>query len=387
MPHTVTRPKPTFGWLAAVDVAVAFLILAAWSWVIAHADAPASWTNYGLAAVSTLPVALRRRWPLPTFVVGAAGVLSALLLGPVPGTTGVAVAFTLYTVVTVSGSRVVVTVSTVALGLALLAYVRTPDTNVQSLTLDLLFLAVVLVAGRGALARQENVRLLQERASRLEQDRVAHAGRAVAAERATIARELHDVVGHAMSQISVQAGMGRMLGSQEPARATSSLAAIEQLSREALQEMRRLTSALRLRESEETDNLDPIHTLEDVDLLVASVAAAGLRVSVERHGHVRSLPTSVELAAYRIVQESLTNIIRHVGPTTARIFLDFAAHDLAVLVENDGGARDDPRIDGSSGFGLLGMHERARALGGRFEAGPQGCGFAVRAHLPIEVHS
>lgn len=387
MPRTVPIARPNPGWLIAVDVAVAILILAAWSWVIAHADEPTPWTDYVLAAGSTLPVALRRLWPLPTFVVGAVGVLCALMLGPVPGTTGVAVAFILYSVVTGAGPRVVAMVSTAAVALAMLAFARTPGTNVQSLTLDLLFVAVVLVAGRGALARQENVMLLQEQASRLERDRAAHAERAVAAERATIARELHDVVGHAMSQISVQAGMGRMLGSHEPARAVTSLAAIEHLSRETLGEMRRLTSALRLQEPGEPGSLDPVHSLEDVDVLVASVAAAGLQVTVERGGHLRPLPSSVELAAYRIVQESLTNIIRHVGPTTARISLDFAAHDLAIMVENDAGAGTDSHTGDGTGFGLLGMHERARALGGRFEAGPHGGGFAVRATLPIEKRS
>ncbi len=360
--------------LVAIDVAVALLLFLVWAWEIAHAG-HASWLDHALAAASTLPVALRRRWPLPTFAVGALGVLGALLAGPVPGTTAAALAFILYTVVAAEPTRTVVAVTGVALGLVLLSYARTEVSDAQSLTLDLLYLVVVLVAGRGARARRENVRLLEERALRLERERETHAERAVAEERASIARELHDVVGHAMSQISVQAGMGRLLGPVEPDRAVASLAAIETLSRDALGEMRRLTSALRL----EDDGLAPTRRLSDLDQLLQTVAGSGVEASLDLTGTVRLLAPSVELAAYRIVQESLTNVATHVGPTTARVRLDYGEHELAVRVEDDGGAiRSAP----GTGFGLLGMEERARALGGRFEAGPCGRGFAVSARLP-----
>jgi signal transduction histidine kinase len=371
----VLTARPASVRLVVVDAVVAAVIFLAWTWVIAHSDESTAWSDYALAAASTLPAALRRLWPLPAFAVGALGVLGALLVGPVPGTTAVALAFILYTVVAGEPPRTVVAVTGVAIGLVLLAFARTPGTNAQSLTLDLLFLAVVLVAGRGALARRENVRLLEERAHRLERDREAHAERAVAEERAAIARELHDVVGHAMSQISVQAGMGRLLGPGEPEKAVSSLAAIETVSREALGEMRRLTSALRLPD----DELEPARRLSDLDALVATMASSGVTVTLDRLGSVRPLSAGVELAAYRIVQESLTNVATHAGPTAARVRLEYAEDELVVSVDDDGGTA---AAEAGTGFGLLGMAERAKALGGRFEAGPRGRGFAVTARLP-----
>ena len=202
---------------------------------------------------------------------------------------------------------------------------------------------------------------------------------AVRAERTRIARELHDVVAHCVSTIVVQAEAGQALIERDPPRATESFVAIQDTGRQALVELRRLLGLLRSHDSGEHEPPQP--SLGNLEALVEEVRRTGLSVDLEIEGDRRALPHGVDLSAYRIVQESLTNTIKHADARRARVALRFEADDLSIEVEDDGVAAPVPR---PGGHGLRGMAERARLLGGTVETGraPQG-GYAVRAKLPL----
>ncbi|WP_405981833.1 sensor histidine kinase [Streptomyces sp. NBC_00158] len=217
---------------------------------------------------------------------------------------------------------------------------------------------------------------------------------AVTAERLRIARELHDMVAHSIGVIAIQAGVGSRVIDTQPEEARGALTAIEATSRETLAGLRRTLVALRRSEPrDDGDDRDdegaaptaPAPGLADLDALAASPAGAGVRVDVRRTGEPRRLPPEIELSAYRIVQEALTNVVRHAGAGAgARVTLDFRECELAVEVVDDGrGAAARP---GRTGFGITGMYERVALLGGRFSAGPRPeGGFRVAAELPLPV--
>jgi signal transduction histidine kinase len=206
----------------------------------------------------------------------------------------------------------------------------------------------------------------------------AEAEAAIADERGRIARELHDVVAHAISVIVLQARGGRKLLDSEPAEAREALDAIERTASQALVEMRRLLGLLR--ESDAGLALAPQPTLERLDDLVERVREAGLPVEVAIEGTATELPPGVDLSAYRIVQEALTNALKHAGPATARVVVRYREDELVLEIADDGvGATNG---DGG-GHGLAGIRERVTVFGGNVQAGshPEG-GYAVRARLP-----
>ncbi len=223
--------------------------------------------------------------------------------------------------------------------------------------------------------RSRRERLAQARAAREEAER-----RRGSEERLRIARELHDVLGHHVSLINVQAGVALYLMDDDPEQARTALTAIKQSSRELLREMRATLGVLR--GVDEQAPRQPEAGLARLDDLVADTRAAGLPVTVETTGTPRELAPSVDLAAYRIVQEALTNVRKHAGRATAAVRLEYAGDGLTVQVDDDGtGPTGAP-----GGTGLAGMRERAGALGGTLTAGarPDG-GFRVRAHLPAHL--
>ena len=220
------------------------------------------------------------------------------------------------------------------------------------------------------------VRRRRDNEARLERERDA-AEAAVVEERARIARELHDVVAHAISVIVLQARGGRRLLDTEPGETRSALDAIEHTGQQALVEMRRLVGLLR--ETDEGAALAPQPTLAQLDQLVEHVRSAGLPVEVEREGSPVELPPGVDLSAYRIVQEALTNALKHAGPARALVTLRYGATGIDVDVTDDGRGA----AAGGEGHGLVGIRERVAVVGSELEAGPRDSGgFAVRAHLP-----
>jgi signal transduction histidine kinase len=207
-------------------------------------------------------------------------------------------------------------------------------------------------------------------------------------ERLRIARELHDAVGHHVALISVQAGAMSYLLDTDPAKARESLVHIQQASEAALEELR-LTVGL-LRQPGDREPVEPVGGLGRLDELIASFTATGLQVTCDVTGQVRQLPEAVDLTAYRLIQESLTNTAKHAAGTSASIRLAFGPGVLALEVEDDGppagSSRDvltaGPGV-GEEGHGIIGMRERAAALGGKLSAGPRAAGgFRVLAELP-----
>jgi signal transduction histidine kinase len=239
------------------------------------------------------------------------------------------------------------------------------------------------------------LRLRNQRAAQLQREQAAEAHRIVIEERARIARELHDVVAHRVSLMTVQAGAAKAVAAEDPEGARRAMGAVEEAGRQALEELRHLLGVLR--PETDLDGLGPQPGLADLPRLVEQIRGAGVEVSLATDGVAAELPARVDLFAYRIVQEALTNVLKHAGPgahTEVRLGTDRSGIVVEVLddgqgtdnaVESAGGRRsDDPhRQDRRSGHGIVGMRERALLLGGTLDARPRpGGGFRVVAHLP-----
>jgi signal transduction histidine kinase len=231
------------------------------------------------------------------------------------------------------------------------------------------------------LAAAEGLRIRRERTAEAKRQREQEALRRAGEERLRIARELHDVLAHNVSLINVQSGVALHLLEQQPEQARTALSAINVASAEALREMRAVLGVLR--RVDEPLPRAPTAGLESLDALVSRSAAAGLAVHVEVEGEQHPLPASVDLAAFRIVQESLTNVTRHAQARAATVHLAYQDDELAVQIDDDGRG-GSPDASANGGNGIQGMRERAAALGGELQAGPRaGGGFRVRARLPL----
>ena len=252
----------------------------------------------------------------------------------------------------------------------------------------LLFLGVMAVAwvlGHFVGDRQLYAAQLEVRTAELERAREELARRAVVEERLRLARELHDVVAHAMSVIAVQSGVGAHVADSRPEEVGKALAAIEATSRAALTELRRLLGVLR-QDSEPQASLTPVPGLANLDSLLAEVGKAGLAVRLRVEGTPLQLPAGVDLSAYRIVQEALTNVVKHAGPAHAQVTIGYRDQEVTVEVIDDGRGAVTPAGDGrmGTGHGLIGMRERVVAFKGELEVGPRpGGGFRVAARLPL----
>jgi signal transduction histidine kinase len=249
------------------------------------------------------------------------------------------------------------------------------------------FLAAAWAVGNSAGSLRSRGRELEDHTVRLEREREEKARLAVAEERARIARELHDVVAHAVSTMVIQAGGARQLVRTEPADAEQSLLAAERTGREALQEMRRLVGLLRERGEELA--LAPQPGIAELEQLIAQTRAAGLPVELTVDGEPRHLGAGIDLTAYRIVQEALTNTLKHAGRARARVTVRYGRSELEIEVADDGRGRDDPHANGHEpGHGLVGMRERVSLYGGVLRTGPtERGGYAVRARLPLDPAS
>ena len=344
----------------------------------------------GLAQI--LPLAFRRTWPTPVFAVVSAAALTqwALDIFLMPANLGLLVA--LYSVAAY-GSRVASWAAlAVALGGSVLAVQRywlrytTPD--VDLLVVLGLFAGVVLAAWTsGDLRRTRllHVESLRARAEQLERERDRETRLATAAERARVAREMHDVVAHGLSVIIVQADGARYAADRDPAAATTALETISNTGREALTEMRRMLGLLRAAEEvlpADVDAREPQPGLDQLPGLVDQVRGTGLPVELSVRGDARRLPPLVELTAYRTVQEGLTNVLKHAGPgSRAWVVVTYDADEMEVQVTDDG--RGSAAAGDGAGYGLAGMRERVAVSGGRMRAGPRaGGGYEVVVRLP-----
>ena len=242
-----------------------------------------------------------------------------------------------------------------------------------------LIFGAAALAGQVLRGRELRTEELRERTVRLEREREAQAIAAVAEERARIARELHDVVAHSISVMTIQAGAARLLLDQDPERAEEPLLSIEETGRETLAEMRRLLGVLR--RDMAADTLEARPTMANLESLVAEVRASGLPVELSVAGEAFQIGPGVDLAAYRIVQEALTNVRKHAGLVPTRVAVRYGPSALEVEVENDAGTRPNGGAD--AGHGLVGMRERVAVCGGTLAAGANSeGGFRVHATLP-----
>lgn len=249
-----------------------------------------------------------------------------------------------------------------------------------SIGFSFVFVFLIWYIGRYIRVRGEYLTLIQERTSQLEREQEAEARRAVADERTRIARELHDVVAHRVSLMTVQAGAAKTIAQDNPTAALRAMEAVESAGREALDELRHLMGVLR--PETEVDALGPQPRIADIPRLVEQINEAGLKVSLTMSGELTDLPARVELSAYRIVQEALTNVLKHAGPnaeTEVRISNDNQHIEIDIR-DNGHGATILP----GTGHGIAGMRERAHLLGGNLvaERRPEG-GFSVVAHFPM----
>ncbi|MFG3704301.1 sensor histidine kinase [Micromonospora sp. NPDC047670] len=239
---------------------------------------------------------------------------------------------------------------------------------VNRATLSVLAVVTAWTVGNSVRARRGYAEALRSHA----------AAEAVTAERLRIARELHDMVAHSIGVIAIQAGVGARVIDTQPAQARAALATIEATSRDTLAGLRRTLGALRRPESAPA-SLDPTPGLDDLDRLVTAAADAGVRVDLRRGGERRPVPAEVDLAAFRIVQEALTNVVRHAGSDRCRVTVTHGPDEVAVEVVDDGRGG----TVGGEGHGIVGMRERVALAGGRFHAGPRPeGGFRVAAWLP-----
>jgi signal transduction histidine kinase len=423
-------------------------------------ESPYGWVPYRplalfLVLMTVVAVGMRRR--RPAFMLGvllAGSVIVTTLTGPKTGalTYFLPVAYVLYLVAATyehrrAAARVLIAVFATLLADAVLLRLTGGDAVLDS-GLVSAALCVIIAWFTGYIVRQRRryaLRLQDEAASK-----------AVAEERLRIARELHDVVAHSMSVIAVQAGYGQYVIDTQPADARDALGAIQATSREALDEMRRMLGALR--QAYETDQrevaaraardpgggadaddpagdsaggsaddsaghagaapLSPAPGLADLDRLISRTASAGVRVDVTRCGQPRDLPASIDLSAYRIVQEALTNVVKHARTSSCRVLIGYGQDELILEVTDNGAGLpamagagvpgnslalagggpvllaessapgwSAPDVAGS-GHGIIGMRERVSLLGGEFSAGPlPGYGFQVSAHIPLPAGS
>ncbi|MFB7915147.1 sensor histidine kinase [Streptomyces sp. NPDC056061] len=343
-------------------------------------------------------VALRRRAPEKMLLLTIGAGLAQMLFGVRPGPMNFAMLVIVFTVAAIGerwASRLALVCSLCAAGLAQLRWSQ-PESDVG--LAQQTFMGVVMtvpfvlawVLGDSMRTRRAYLTQLEERAARLEREREAQSKVAVAAERARIARELHDVVAHNVSVMVVQADGAAYVMDAAPDQARQALEIISGTGRQALAEMRRLLGVLRTGDAEEAGEYVPQPDVDQIEVLIEQVRQAGLTVDFKIEGTPRPLPSGVELTAYRIVQEALTNTRKHGGPDAgASVRLVYFDDGLGLLVEDDGrGASHELYEDGGAdgaGHGMIGMRERVGMVGGTLDAGPRpGGGFRISALLPLK---
>ncbi|MFE7512500.1 sensor histidine kinase [Streptomyces sp. NPDC057540] len=354
---------------------------------------------YGLVgALFSLVVALRRRAPEKMLVLAVALGVAQLAFDLKPFMADFAMLVIIFTVAAHDGPRWASRLALIGgLSASTLSQIRWP-LEAQSSGAAKVFFTIIMtvpfalawVLGDSLRTRRAYFAQLEERASRLEREREAQAKVAVAAERARIARELHDVVAHNVSVMVVQADGAAYVMDSSPETARQALETISTTGRQALAEMRRLLGILRTGEHQEAGEYVPQPDVGQIEDLVEQVRGAGLTVDFAIEGSPRPLPSGVELTAYRIVQEALTNTRKHGGPDVgASVRLVYFDDGLGLLVEDDGrGAPQEMYEDGGAdgrGHGLIGMRERVGMVGGTLDAGPRpGGGFRISALLPLK---
>ncbi|GAA1615049.1 sensor histidine kinase [Actinoplanes couchii] len=326
------------------------------------------------ALAAVLLITLRRRRPLPVFLTSAGLTLLGAGVPWLLKPAGFALLICTYTVATTS-RRVIAWSCGVLAGAV--AFVAAGDRTGSGAVAIFVWAGLAVVVGDLVRTRRAYRAEVVDRARRVERSREEETRRQVVEERLRIARELHDVVAHHIAMINVQAGVAAHLLRSSPDQAEQSLAHVRQAGRTVLDELSTVLGVLRDPDHPAGTADEPARGLQHLPELIDQVTGVGLRVEHTQVGEVRTLPAATDLAAYRIIQESLTNAHKYASDDRARLRLCFTATTLEITVDNH--LPDHPRGDG---YGLIGMRERAVALGGELTAGATGGRFVVRALLP-----
>jgi signal transduction histidine kinase len=364
--------------LAVVLAALALSELR-WHWS-GYYGGGSAWANVPLALLATLPLAARRRYPVAALAtVGAAFLIPQAIGHAAMSFWGdfVPYAIALYTVSASTPARRAAVALVGGIAAFGLIYVGRPEfRRANEVAFDLLVLGVAVAGGQIARHRGQ----LEARNALLVRGSEEEARVAVERERARIARELHDVIAHNVSVMLVQSAAAQRVLRRDPNAAATMLDAVQAAGREAVGEMQTLLGILR---HDDEPWLGPQPGMARLEELLDHVRDAGLTVDVRREGEERALPAPVDMSAYRIVQEALTNTLKHAGPTRAEIVVRYLEDGVELEVCDDGN-RAAYGASSNGGHGLLGMRERVLLYGGEFEAGPRaGTGFRIRARFPL----
>jgi signal transduction histidine kinase len=337
-------------------------------------------TLYLVTVVAIAPLAWRRRYPLAVFWI----VIGLTVALPDHGDTTaklVACAVAAYTAAAHGPYRSAASISLIGATAAVAVIYERAIPNIPRPLQA--FLVIVPIAAAGISMRSLRARIAdaQDRERALERDNAQATQLATEQERARIARELHDVITHHVSVMVVQAGAARKVMSRAPDQATSALLTVESAGRAAMTE---LQHAMGLLAPDGEAQLAPQPGLGELGQLIGRVRATGMQVDLAETGALQALAPGSDLAAYRVVQEALTNVAKHAAGAATRVRIVYTPHDLIVEVDNDAGYRA-PNAPEGNGRGLMGLRERLAACGGRLHAGPRGDGgFQVRAVIPLE---
>jgi signal transduction histidine kinase len=348
-------------------------------------------TAYGIALASVVCGALvfRQRWPRAVLAVTVTGFVAYVMVDGGRSPLDVGPAIAVFTVAScyprrnawVYGGLVALVVTVARLEFAGSAWL------VPEVLAQIASVGMATAVGDALRSRRAYVAAIEERARRAEETREEEAERRVMEERLHIARELHDVLAHHIALINVQAQVAAHVLAADPEQALRALGHVRFAGKEALDELRTTVGLLRRPGSRDELLTEPAPGLDRVPELVASFAAAGLELGWLVYGDARPLPAPVDLAAFRIVQEALTNVSKHASQATASVRIGYASDEVIVEVADDG-ETDPGGISSGTGHGLIGMRERARSVGGTFLAGPgKDGGFRVRAVLPTSRKS
>ena len=334
---------------------------------------PRDWLFVLLLVLATVPFAWRRRWPTPAFLISLLATTGLWLLGYNAGVLPLILLFGGYFVAVARPTREVGGCTAAALScFALLWWAGGAPFGARDAFISVLALAITLALGRTGRTR---VDLAEARAQTAEEA----ARRRSTEERLRIARELHDIIGHSLGTIAVQAGVGRHLMANEPEKAAEALDSIARVSRNSLDEVRAVVAALR----EDDAAYHPTPGLADLPDLVETIRSTGLNVELTLPNDLEAIPRQTGAAVYRIAREALTNVVRHAHASAASVQVNHHDGRVEVAVRDDG-SRSDEEEGMKPGHGIAGMRERAEALGGRLTAGASsGGGFLVTASLPV----
>ena len=381
--RTARALHPLAGDALLAAVAVPWLVFVATRIEPGAGERAVDAAGYACIVVAGAALAARRRLPLATVAVVTAALAVYLGRGHPGGPVYLTLFVALYSLAGAAHRRVAFAAgagaSAVLVSVGLVA-----DTGPGLFHLVFVgWTAAAVFLGDAVRSRRQSVAALEERARHLQQSREEEARRRVAEERLRIARDLHDSVAHTMATINVQAGAAAHVIDRHPERAKEALTVVQQASREVLDELNALLGLLRVDPGEQAERA-PTPGLAQLERLAESSRRAGLEVALDVRRDVAGLPQPLTVAAYRIVQESLTNVVRHAGsPASATVVVDVDADGGLRVEVADDGAGAPPAAGNGAGVGLVGMRERAEATGGTLEAGPRpGGGFLVRARWP-----